>query len=88
MAFFLPRSILHPLLGGEKGVPLKLFLEVNASDAESMGGAGGCGALLFQGGCGIKVFKDKGGDRKHRQDQSKVEKLPLDEQVLKGSLVQ
>lgn len=41
----------------------------------------GSGQVVYQGACGIKVFKDKGGDRKQRQDQSKVEKLPPYEQV-------
>ncbi len=36
---------------------------------------------VYQGGCGIKVFKDKGGDRKQRLDQVKVEKMSPDEQV-------
>ena len=36
---------------------------------------------MYQGVCWVKVFKDKGGDRKQRQDQSKMEKLPPEEQV-------
>lgn len=39
------------------------------------------GERSCQGTCGIKVFKDKGGDRKQRQDQAKVEKLSPAEQV-------
>ena len=70
--------IISPPTGGEKGVPLKLFLEISQVDGEPLGEGG---QLLYQGGCGIKVFKDKGGDRKQRQDQSKIEKLSPDEQV-------
>ena len=68
--------------GGEKGVPLKLFLKMHRCDCDSgAGGYCGCGPVVYQGACAVKVFKDKGGDRKQRQDQSKLEKLPPSEQV-------
>ena len=34
--------------------------------------------------CGVKVFKDKGGDRKQRQDLQKIEKLSKAQQVCPG----
>ena len=30
---------------------------------------------IHRGVCSIKVFKDKGADRKHKQDQQKLEKM-------------
>ena len=59
------------MLGGEKGVPLKLLLEVHECKDEVLGGQ----ILVYRGGCSVKVFKDKGGDRKQRQDQLKAEKM-------------
>ncbi len=53
-------------------MPLRLYLEMH--DVEQL-------APCYVGACGIKVFKDKGGDRKQRQDQAKLEKLPSTEQV-------
>lgn len=69
--------------GGEKGVPLRLHLEMRQCEC---GMNSGCGhrcecPVVYQGACSVKVFKDKGGDRKQRQDQSKIEKLPPSEQV-------
>lgn len=52
-------------------MPLRLMLEVYDTSE----------GIVFKGGCGIKVFKDKGGDRKQRQDQLKIEKLSFSEQV-------
>lgn len=69
--------------GGEKGVPLRLHLEMRRCecDLDSGRGHGSECQVVYQGACGIKVFKDKGGDRKQRQDQSRVEKLTPSEQV-------
>ena len=61
-----------PCIGGEKGVPLKLHLELCEGEGQRS---------VYQGMCWVKIFKDKGGDRKQRQDQSKIEKLPPEEQV-------
>lgn len=63
-------------LGGERGVPLRLYLECEADLVQGQGSG-----QSYQGMCGIKVFKDKGGDRKQRQDQAKIERLPPAEQV-------
>lgn len=43
-------------------------------------------ACVYRGARAIKVFKDKGGDRKQRQDQTKAEKLCSNEQVGVASL--
>ena len=66
-----------PHSGGEKGVPLRLHLEMQECEADQ----GQRSRKSYQGTCGIKVFKDKGGDRKQRQDQAKMEKLSPIEQV-------
>jgi hypothetical protein len=65
-------------IGGEKGIPLRLFLEMQEYKADQ---GQGSASHTYQGVCGIKVFKDKGGDRKQRQDQAKLEKLSPKEQV-------
>ena len=61
------------ILGGEKGVALRLCLEMCECEVDKR--------MVYRGGCGIKVFKDKGGDRKQRQDQCKMEKLSPHELV-------
>ena len=60
-----------PHLGGEKGVPLKLSLSTySLRDGEEV-----C-LEVDQCYCLLKVFKDKGADRKQKAEQQKVEKLP------------
>ncbi len=63
--------------GGEKGVPLKLVLEMHECKGDILGGQ----ILVYRGACSVKVFKDKGGDRKQRQDQLKAEKISPTERV-------
>ena len=69
-------------------MPLRLYLEMRRCECELEAGHGHNGSceVVYQGACGVKVFKDKGGDRKQRQDQTKIEKLPPNEKVrgLKG----
>jgi transcription factor CP2-like protein len=57
--------------GGEKGILLLLSMDVYHVGHEQH--------HLQRSGCNIKVFKDKGGDRKQKQDQLKVEKLTVAE---------
>lgn len=52
--------------GGEKGVPLLLVMDTATPTTH-----------LHRGACTIKVFKDKGADRKQKQDQQKLEKLDV-----------
>ena len=58
-------------------MPLKLLLEMHECKDEMLGNR----LLVFRGMCSVKVFKDKGGDRKQRQDQVKMEKLTPAERV-------
>ena len=52
---------------------LQLIVESCAVTGD--GGEGGEGVRVA---CNIKVFKDKGADRKHKQDQLKVERMAPD----------
>ncbi|KAK2726402.1 hypothetical protein QYM36_000740, partial [Artemia franciscana] len=59
--------------GGEKGVPFRLQLE--SFDADDP-----VAKRHHAAACQIKVFKLKGGDRKHKQDREKLMKRPPSEQ--------
>lgn len=61
--------------GGEKGVLLRLIITHNEGIED------GNSVVIYRAFCLIKVFKDKGADRKHRQDILRREKLPLQEAV-------
>lgn len=60
------------LSGGEKGIPLQLVIDTHSFT----GGSSTLGRHLHHAACNVKVFKDKGGDRRQKQDQQKLEKLP------------
>ncbi|XP_019849643.1 PREDICTED: upstream-binding protein 1-like [Amphimedon queenslandica] len=61
--------------GGEKGVPFRLVL--NTYSIPSIEDTGG--THISKCFCLVKVFKDKGADRKHKHDLQKREKLQSDE---------
>ncbi|XP_034946700.1 transcription factor CP2-like protein 1 isoform X2 [Chelonus insularis] len=58
--------------GGEKGVPFRIQVETRLCS----------GLRLHAASCQIKVFKLKGADRKHKQDQEKIRRKPLEKQEL------
>ena len=58
-------------------MPLKLILEMRECKEDILGGQ----ILVYRGTCSVKVFKDKGGDRKQRQDQLKADKMAAAERV-------
>lgn len=72
----LPSSPPHTLTGGERGVLLQLKL-----DTHLLNGAVAMETLIHSAACCVKVFKDKGGDRKQRQDLQKIDKLSPEQQV-------
>lgn len=59
--------------GGEKGAPLKLFIETYIENTPPI--------KIDMASCQIKVFKSKGADRKHKTDREKVGKLAVNDQV-------
>uniref|UniRef100_A0A1B6DG69 Grh/CP2 DB domain-containing protein n=1 Tax=Clastoptera arizonana TaxID=38151 RepID=A0A1B6DG69_9HEMI len=59
--------------GGEKGVPFRIQVDTYTHSDKMQ-------RYLHSASCQIKVFKLKGGDRKHKQDREKILKRPLIEQ--------
>ncbi|XP_044582015.1 transcription factor CP2-like protein 1 isoform X1 [Cotesia glomerata] len=58
--------------GGEKGVPFRIQVETSLCND----------FRLHAASCQIKVFKLKGADRKHKQDQEKIRRKPPEKQDL------
>ena len=74
-AISFPPSILSSLgTGGERGVPLQLLLNTWMLTADKV-----VCREVDRSYCLLKVFKDKGGDRKQKAEQQKSEKLPPSE---------
>ena len=65
------------LTGGEKGALLRLEMDTFCVDPSNSSSP----QHFHRCACNIKVFKDKGADRKQRQDQLKMEKLPQNDLV-------
>ncbi|XP_064397820.1 transcription factor CP2-like [Halichondria panicea] len=69
--------------GGERGIPLRLQLDTSSAEGSTgnmTSGDKGRERLVERLVCNIKVFKDKGAERKQRQEQLKMEKLsPLEQ---------
>ncbi|XP_065838625.1 transcription factor CP2-like isoform X2 [Oscarella lobularis] len=60
--------------GGEKGVPLKIQLDTfDANDRH-----------VHSAGCQIKIFKDKGADRKNKLDMQRLEKRSQQDMLYQG----
>ena len=74
--------------GGEKGVLLQVCMDFHSVDSESCLQGLRCDVkvcleveLMLADNVMEQVFKDKGGDRKQKQDQLKMEKLSPIERV-------
>ena len=68
---------LTSITGGEKGALLRLEMDTFCVDPSNSSSP----QHFHRCACNIKVFKDKGADRKQRQDQLKMEKLPQNDLV-------
>ena len=72
-----PIQLPFDLTGGEKGALLRLEMDTFCIDPSNSSSP----QHFHHCACNIKVFKDKGADRKQRQDQLKMEKLPQNDLV-------